>query len=71
MTRLDLEKGEAVAVRARRSEPGKGLSYEDFTGTLLEYCNGEGWDVVDVQHAKTGEVISVYSFSVKSILHPY
>ena len=64
-------KGDMVAVGTSRREPGTGLSYEPFTGTLLEDCNGEGWDVVDVQHGKTGEVVSVYSFSVKPILHPY
>ena len=60
-----MEKGTMVAVKPRRSEPGQGLSYESFIGTLEEYCNGEGWDVVDVKHGKTGEIISVYSFSVE------
>lgn len=58
-----MEQGARVAVSAHTSTPGQGLTYPAFTGALLEYCNGEGWDVVDVR-TEGGEVQSVYSFDV-------
>lgn len=66
-----LHKNDGVAVWGRNCDPGKGLSYGTFLGTLLEDCNREGWDVVDVRHGATDEVVSVYSFSVRDWRHPY
>ena len=58
-----------VLVRKWWSDPGQGLTYFPFHGTLLEDCNGEGWDVVDVRRSN-GKVTSVYSFSVeKEVLY--
>lgn len=61
-----MKPGERVLVRKWVSAPGKGLSYGPFKGVLLEYCNGEGWDVVAVER-KSGKVQLVYSFCVESI----
>ena len=46
------------------SNDRQGLRYAPFTGTLLEHCNCTGWDVVDIKRNDTGEIESVYSFSV-------
>ena len=61
--------GARVLVRAHNAPPWLtgpplGLHYGSFRGVLLEPCNGEGWDVVDVR-AVSGRVRSVYSFSVE------
>src|SRR5258708_20805983 len=59
-----LSTGDKVNVRARRSDPGKGLSYPAFSGILLDDAgNSEGWDVVDVKNEQ-GEEVSVYCFSL-------
>ena len=45
----DFKAGDHIHVRAHTSEPGKGLTYPAFYGTLLEDAGvSEGWDVVDV-----------------------
>ena len=41
-----------------------GLRYKPFIGVLTEYCNCTGWDVVDIKRDDTGEIESVYTFSV-------
>ena len=60
-----IKAGSVVKVHARRCEPGKGLAYETFVGTLSKDCPGNTWDVVDVVHGKTENTVSVYSFSVE------
>ena len=59
-----IKKGTYVRANKFHSEPGKGLTYGEFTGFLLEDCNGEGWDVVDIQRVVGWD--SVYSFSVEA-----
>lgn len=44
----NLKAGSKVRVRAHKSAPGKGLSYEAFSGTLADDARIGGWDVVDV-----------------------
>lgn len=61
-----MKEGTRVRVKAHTSGPGKGLSYPPFTATLLEYCNGEGWDVIEVR-SERGDDISVYSFDVSPL----
>jgi hypothetical protein len=55
--------GETVNVRAHASLPGMGLSYDAFTGALVEPKETDGWDVIEVQAGDT--VVSVYSFDVE------
>ena len=59
-----IKKNTKVLVRKWKSDPGKGLSYAPFFGTLLEDCNGSGWDVIDIKRI-TGKTQSVYSFCVE------
>lgn len=55
-----------VNVRARTSPPGGGLTYGAMRDVVLtEACNGEGWDVVDVNN--NGTIVSVYSFDVSRV----
>ena len=59
-----LLKGDTVSVRAHKSEPGKGLSYNELSGTLLDdVYDSEGWVVVDV--LTNGVEVSIYCFSIK------
>jgi hypothetical protein len=44
-----MRSGSMIKVKAHKSEPGKGLSYEAFSGRLLDSAIIGGWDVVDVQ----------------------
>ena len=60
----NMETGTEVLVRKWKSAPGQGLSYAPFRGMLTQFCNGEGWDVVDVRR-KNGRVTGVYSFCVE------
>lgn len=64
----DLCKGDTVEVRAHKSNPGKGLSYPDFKGVLLDDAGvSEGWDVVDVSWH--GEEVGIYCFSIERCPH--
>ena len=60
-----IKKGTRVSIRPHFSKKGAGLTYPALTGNLLEPCNGEGWDVVEVS-TSTG-MVSVYSFSVQAV----
>lgn len=63
MTMQDFKAGDHVHVRAHTSEPGKGLTYPAFYGTLLEDAGvSEGWDVVDVVDGPVDR--SIYCFSI-------
>jgi hypothetical protein len=55
--------GTAVKLDAHHSAPGKGLSYEAGTAELVDPCETDGWDVIDVR-LPDGTERSVYSFSV-------
>lgn len=55
--------GRYVNVSAHHSEPGKGLSYGNMRVRLVDPCDTEGWDVIDVI-MPDGSEGSVYSFSV-------
>lgn len=55
--------GRYVNVSAHHSDPGKGLSYGDMRVRLVDPCETEGWDVIDVI-LPDGSEGSVYSFSV-------
>jgi hypothetical protein len=62
----DLNAGVKVRVRAHTSNPGKGLSYPEFEGVLLDDAgSSEGWDVVEVRETMTGDIISIYCFSIQ------
>ena len=61
-----LAAGDKVSIRAKRLPAGQGLSYPAFSGVLVEDAGtSEGWDVVDVREDQTGEIISVYCFSIE------
>ena len=60
---MDLRIGDSVNVSAHYSKPGKGLTYNNLEGILLDDAGeSEGWDVVDVN--VSGQTISVYCFSI-------
>lgn len=56
--------GTTVKVKAHHSEQGKGLRYSDMTAELIDACETDGWDVIDVR-MPDGTETSVYSFSVE------
>lgn len=60
-----IKAGTRVNVRKHYSEPGKGLSYHNFSGILKDSCPGNSWDVIDIIETGTKEVKSVYAFSVQ------
>jgi hypothetical protein len=56
-------KGDTVRVDKHTSKPKQGLSYQAFTGVLLEDVGcSKGWDVVDVE--TEGQTVSIYCFSI-------
>lgn len=59
--------GTAVKVKEHRSKTGKGLSYDATEGTLIDACETDGWDVIDIR-LPDGSEVSVYSFSVEGRL---
>ena len=65
-----ITKGTRVDIRFHRTDPGKGLDYDNMRDAILaEDCNGEGWDVIDVLWHDQRH--SVYSFSVTRASHSY
>lgn len=56
--------GTTVQIAAHHSDPGKGLSYVATAATLVDPCETQGWDVIDVT-LPDGSRTSVYSFSVE------
>jgi hypothetical protein len=64
MSRKLIPAGTMVKVSAHYSDPGKGLSYDCMTVKLIDPCETEGWDVLDVT-LPDGSEGSVYSFSVE------
>lgn len=63
MTRT-IPSGTTVQIAAHHSDPGKGLSYAATAATLVDPCETQGWDVIDVT-LPDGSQTSVYSFSVE------
>lgn len=63
----NMKAGTEVLVRKWKSVSSQDLNYAPFRGKLTEFCNGEGWDVVDVRR-KNGRLTSVYSFCVEPSL---
>lgn len=62
--RRPIPSGAWVNVAAHQSEPGKGLSYGAMLVRLIDPCETDGWDVIDVR-LPDGTEASVYSFSVE------
>jgi hypothetical protein len=62
----DLNAGDEVRVRGHTSRPGEGLSYPEFVGVIQDDAgSSEGWDVVNVRETMTGDIISIYCFSIQ------
>lgn len=62
--------GTAVYRHARRTPKGKGMSYGESFGTLMERAQigeGAGWDVVDLR-LDSGEESSAYAFDLFPVL---
>jgi hypothetical protein len=64
---IQMKKGSPVSIRHHISQSGSGLSYPAFTGVLLEDAYSEGWVVVEAA-METGEVVSIYSFSIERVV---
>jgi hypothetical protein len=58
--------GDRVRIRAYKSEPGKGLTYDMGVVTTLDAgCSG-GWDVYDAKR-DDGTEFAFYGFSVERV----
>lgn len=61
----DYKVGDRIVVRRHYSLPGRGLTYPDFSGVLLDPAGtSQGWDVVAIQ-LDHGPEVSIYCFSIE------
>jgi hypothetical protein len=61
------ETGDKLTIGAVHRVRGQGLDYDAFIGTALESGNTDGLDVYDVQNNQTGQVESVYGYSIHKV----